>query len=296
MKAFTCLPGQADHSPSEVSLISFICSSVAGWVCQFEQEKVGRAGSKRVNRLEYWREGREDKKRLWQSSIWPRLLSERSLACQISVLTVNSHICAEHRRVSCTMVSWFRIRLDKAIGRMTHTPHPRPLARTHTFKSLLLSHPMTEKSEDTFQSAQSVSMKTDCGWKLLQYFKEKKPFLAPRLKPVPSNYWTMKTFHCSPFSSILSLCPCNNLIYTHPYTPTHIGPITASLAWIMQELDSSLLTIAKRMGLFLSQESGVKLPIKIAGQMYWDVLILPTVEARKILISLWCRCPLRQLK
>lgn len=61
-----------------------------------------------------------DKKRLWQTPIWPRLLSESSLACQISVLTVNSHICAEHRGVSCTMASWFRIRLDKAIGWLTH--------------------------------------------------------------------------------------------------------------------------------------------------------------------------------
>lgn len=111
-------------SPSEVSSLSFIYSFVAGWICQFEQAKLGdwqQVGSKRrVQRVE-WRGAREkDKKRLWQSSIWPRLLSESSLACQISVLTVNSHICAEHRRVSCTMVSWFRIRLDKAIGWMTH--------------------------------------------------------------------------------------------------------------------------------------------------------------------------------
>lgn len=64
-------------------------------------------------------------------------MSESSLACQISVLTVNSHICAEHRRVSCTMASWFRIRLDKAIGWLTHRqthfrfPSDSPLASCH---------------------------------------------------------------------------------------------------------------------------------------------------------------------
>lgn len=64
---------------------------------------------------------RERERRLWQTSIWPRLLSESSLACQISVLTVNIRICAEHRRVSCTMAWWFRISLDKAIGWLTQT-------------------------------------------------------------------------------------------------------------------------------------------------------------------------------
>lgn len=134
-----CSPAQipANHifplkrlSPSELSLPSFIYSFVAGWICQFEQAKLWDWGGNVWSKKKGGDGGTDwieeeatesDKKRLWQSSIWPRLLSERGLPCQISVLTVNSHICAEHRGVSCTMVSWFRIRLDKAIGWMTRT-------------------------------------------------------------------------------------------------------------------------------------------------------------------------------
>lgn len=54
-------------SPSEVSSISFIYSSVAGWICQFEQAKLAdwqQVGSKRrVHRVEInWGWGQEDKK------------------------------------------------------------------------------------------------------------------------------------------------------------------------------------------------------------------------------------------
>lgn len=36
------------------------------------------------------------------------------------LLTVNRGIRAEHGRVPCTVVPWVRMRLDEAVGRVTH--------------------------------------------------------------------------------------------------------------------------------------------------------------------------------
>lgn len=64
---------------------------------------------------------------------------------------------------------------------------------------------------------------------------------------------------------------------------THTGTITSSLAGFTQVLERRLLTIAQKKNRpFPAQESGVKLPIKIAGQMCSDILILAIVEALKI--------------
>lgn len=208
------------------SIPSFIYSSVAGWICQFEQAKLWnwqQVGSKtggggphaEIGRVE----GDEKIKRLWQSSIWPRLLSESSLACQISVLTVNSHIFAEHGRVSCTMVSWFRIRLDEAIGWMT-------LRRKHFFSnSLSVFFPsfFPKHSLRMWKVWTLISINFAClcenylsektpSW----VFKERNPFLGPRLSLVSLNYWTMRIF--LPHFFLFFLCTVITSSVTHIHT------------------------------------------------------------------------------
>lgn len=222
-----------------LSPLSFILPSLAEFVnlnkqsCEIGSKwgvKMWRGGGRHaeIGRVE----GDEKMKRLWQSSIWPRLLSESSLACQISVLTVNSRISAEHRRVSCTMVSWFRIRLDEAIGWMT-LPH-------FFSNSFFLS--FAPNAKKCYQLCLF-------GWKLRVSenpqlgFKERNPSLGRRLSSVSLNYGTMRI--------LLPLFPffplhCNNIL-NHAHTRT----ITGSLAGIMEGLRSSLMTIGRRIGLFV---------------------------------------------
>lgn len=258
----TSLPLQR-LSPSEVSSLSFIYSFVDGWICQFEQAKLGdwqQVWSKRrVHKVEEREREIKKKKRLWQSSIWPRLLSESSLACQISVLTVNSHICAEHRRVSCTMVSWFRIRLDKAIGWMTHRQTHFHFLSNSLSRALCNCLDLRMRSVNTYFNQVSLFV-----WKLTinenpaVYWNSRKQFLAHRLNLAPSDYWTMRNPpHTHSTRALLFLPRHCNILLIHTHRHTHTRPITSSLAWIIQELDSSLLTIAQRLGRFLLRSQGL---------------------------------------
>lgn len=123
-----------------------------------------------------------------------------------------------------------------------------------------------------------VDVRTDQEWELACVLTKE---TASHLQIKLCTHWLLNNKSPPPLATTSSssspLCTVISL------SSTHTGSITSSLAGFIQVLERRLLTIAQKKNRpFPAQESGVKLPIKIAGQMCSDILILAIVEALKI--------------